>query len=89
LDETGVSTAAESLGLDLQALRDAASEEFHDFWRFLRRQAASRVQSLRNRKSDDPFDWESPSLAAVPAFAEDRRAVEILYLSLRGEIETL
>ena len=63
--------AAEALGLDLEELRiTAQQEEFRPFWSFLRQRVSARLQLMRNTKSkaaEDPFDWESPSLAAVPA----------------------
>lgn len=88
MDEEGVEAAAEALGLDLDSLREAAREhELRPFWSFLRSQAAKRVQSLREKKSPDPFEWEGAAMAAVPTFVENRAAVELLYHSLRGEKE--
>jgi hypothetical protein len=87
LDDASFEAAAEALGLNLDDLRVAAQEnELRLFWSFLRSQAARRVQELRAAKQKkDPFDWDSPALAAVPGFVEDRAAVEILYYSLRNE----
>jgi hypothetical protein len=87
LDDSSFEAAAEALGLNLDDLRVAALEnDLRPFWSFLRAQAAKRVQELRTAKQKkDPFDWDSPALAAVPGFVEDRAAVEVLYYSLRNE----
>jgi hypothetical protein len=45
------------------------------------------VQRLREKSGRDPFDWDGAALASVPAFVENRAAVEMLYRNLRGEDE--
>lgn len=90
VDEGGIESAAEALGLDLEELQGVAREnEFRAFWSALRAQAAKRVRHLRETKTKDPFAWESAGMAVVPAFVENRAAVEILYHSLRNEENSL
>jgi hypothetical protein len=88
LDEGSVEAAAEALGLDLEELREAARErELRPFWSYLRAQASRRVRKMRESKAKDPFEWEGAALASVPAFVENRAAVELLYRGVRGEGE--
>ena len=84
-DDAGVEAAAEALGLNLEELRAAAQEmDLSAFRSFLRAHASARLRRLREAPANDPFEWDAPALSAVPAFVEDRVAVELLYRSLRG-----